>query len=189
MCDRRGVGSTPRLIGIAYTLGGRFCGAPLEENQWEGWLEFVPLEGGTTLRSPRETTQPNRVDTEYWATGLTHIYLEGALQRALDAANKPPQPQPVLPQPAFKTSASPPGRTSSSGTSTSVLNPFSVYQKGEPLLRRQLSALSAWHLVNIALEYELTDEDAASLNRRPAAALVDLIVTAVRNSASQMNPA
>ena len=36
-----------------------------------------------------------------------------------------------------------------------VLDPFSVYQKGEAILRRQLSVLSAWHLVNIAVSYEL----------------------------------
>ena len=38
-----------------------------------------------------------------------------------------------------------------------MLNPFSVYEKGEPLLRKQLGALSAWHLVNIVLAYELSD--------------------------------
>lgn len=59
------------------------CGAPLDDVLWEGWIEFVPVGGGPMLRSPRETTQPNRVDTEYWATGLTPVYLEGALARAL----------------------------------------------------------------------------------------------------------
>jgi hypothetical protein len=62
----------------------------------------------------------------------------------------------------------------------SVLDPFSVYEKGEPLLRRQLGALSAWHLVNIAVDYDLTDMGAAALNRLPAAELIELIVHGVR---------
>ena len=33
----------------------------------------------------------------------------------------------------------------------SILNPFSVYRKGEALLRSQLGALSTWHLANIAI--------------------------------------
>jgi len=61
-----------------------------------------------------------------------------------------------------------------------VLNPFAVYQKGEALLRNQLGALSAWHLVNIALEHELTDLDIVTLNHMSAATLVELIATAVR---------
>jgi hypothetical protein len=53
---------------------------------WEGWLEFVPDDGAEALRSARETTQPKLVDLEYWATGLTPVYLEGALERARLAA-------------------------------------------------------------------------------------------------------
>jgi len=36
------------------------------------------------MRTPRETTQPNRACTAYWASGLTHVYLDGALRRAVD---------------------------------------------------------------------------------------------------------
>jgi hypothetical protein len=60
------------------------CGSPMPGGTWQGWIEFVPVAGGTPVRSPRETTQPNRTDTEYWATGLTQVYLEGALHRALE---------------------------------------------------------------------------------------------------------
>src|SRR5262249_1658040 len=45
----------------------RACGRPLPEGMWEGWVEFDPIDGGTTLRSQRETTQPNKTDAEYWA--------------------------------------------------------------------------------------------------------------------------
>jgi hypothetical protein len=130
------------------------------------------------VRSPRETTQPNRTDTEYWATGLGDIYLEGALRRSLEprpsAPPLPPREPSVFGAPAESIAAPP-----STGT-TSVLDPFSVYEKGEALLRKQLAALSAWHLVNIIVDYELSDEPSATLNSRPAAVLVETIVDGVR---------
>ena len=61
-----------------------------------------------------------------------------------------------------------------------ILDPFSVYQKGEALLRKQLAALSSWHLVNIILEYELSEEPVETLNTQPAAALIERIVSRVR---------
>ena len=145
---------------------------------WQGWIEFIPVNGGDPLRSPRETTQPNRVDAIYWATGLTGVYLEGALRRALEQplAVPVPPPQPsIFAGPAESTVVTP-----ADAAPTSILDPFSVYEKGEALLRRQLAALSAWHLVNIALEYELTDLDVETLNRLPATELIELIVNSVR---------
>jgi hypothetical protein len=67
----------------------RAYGAAIDHVLWEGWIEFVPIGGGPTLRTPRETTQPNRVDTAYWATGLTGVYLEGALIRAIVRRYRP----------------------------------------------------------------------------------------------------
>ena len=61
----------------------RACGDEMPDGMWQGWIEFIPIGGGQPVRSGRETTQPNRVDTEYWATGLTPVFLEGALSRAL----------------------------------------------------------------------------------------------------------
>jgi hypothetical protein len=59
------------------------AGRGREDGLWEGWLEFLPESGDAeTLVSERETTQPNRVDLEYWAQGLTQVYLDGALKRA-----------------------------------------------------------------------------------------------------------
>ena len=65
------------------------CGRERDNGQWEAWLEFEDVESGEILRSQRETTQPNQKDTVYWATGLTPVYLEGALDRILH----PPQHQ------------------------------------------------------------------------------------------------
>lgn len=158
------------------TYLARVCGAEMADGRWQGWLEFEQADGSQTLRSPRETTQPNRTDLAYWATGLTPVYLEGALERTL-------RPDPVLPPaaapatPAFDG----PRPTDPAGPRTeAVLNPYSVYRKGEAVLRRQLEALAAWHLVNIVRAYELSSEPVSVLDQMTEATLIELIVAAVR---------
>ncbi len=155
----------------------RACGSEQPDGSWHGWIEFVPRDGGPALRSPRETTQPNRADAVYWATGLTPIYLDGALRRSLDQESRPPVTSAAATPSIFDTPA--PGPTSVP-PHESVLDPFSVYEKGETLLRRQLAAMSAWHLVNIVLEYELSEQPVETLNRLTAPGLIELIVEAVR---------
>ena len=167
--------SEPVMARDGRVFVARACGAEMDRHLWQGWLEFLPADGGAAIRSSRETTQPNRQDTEYWATGLTPVYLEGALERALNPLPRaaqplvpgpvlPPLPEPDAPLPAHE----------------SVLNPFSVYRKGESLLRSQLSALSGWHLVNIIDAYALSEQRTADLESTPASVLVELIVSAVR---------
>jgi hypothetical protein len=155
----------------------RACGSEMPDGRWQGWIEFLPLGDAEPIRSARETTQPNRRDLEYWATGLTYVYLEGSLHRALKPLVRPVVPDPV--PPLFDGPApSPVGIP----TTESVLDPFSVYRKGEALLRRQLSALAGWHLVNIIRRYELSDEDPTILGAREPAVLVEMIIDAVRQS-------
>jgi hypothetical protein len=162
----------------------RACASPMNGGTWQGWIEFIPVDGGPPIRSPRETTQPNRADTEYWATGLTPVYLEGALRRALAepvaVVASPPEPS-VFRGPAPRAPAVEVG-------AESVLDPFSVYEKGEALLRRQLGALSAWHLVNIISAYGLSDESPTALNRIPAVELVEIIVAGVRAKLERTAP-
>jgi len=162
--------------GVAYSA--RACGRPAGHT-WEGWLEFVPLDGGTAVRSGRETTQPNRADLVYWATGLTPVFLEGALARALNPVARAvttPEPPPAYdgPAPPFA------DREHGEPVAGSVLNPLSVYRKGESLLRKQLAALSAWHLVNIVRHYELSRLGPDELNRMRERDLIELIVIAAR---------
>ena len=80
----------------------RACGGAAGDGtvRWHGWIEFMPADGGPAIRSRRETTQPNRTDTEYWATGLTPVYLEGALERTLHPTSIPVQ-SPERAKPAF----------------------------------------------------------------------------------------
>jgi hypothetical protein len=159
--------------GITYTA--RACGSEGDNGHWQGWVEFIPGGGGEPVRSGRETTQPNRTDTVYWATGLTHVYLEGALERALKPlvlrAPRAIAP-PVHDGPAPDVVRLPPV--------DSIFNPFSVYRKGEELLRRQLGAFSVWHLVNIIRAHDLSSLGPDELNRMTAPQLVELAVRGVR---------
>jgi len=166
------------------TFIARACGAEMDGARWQGWIEFIPVGDGAPLRSGRETTQPNRVDTVYWATGLTPVYLEGALDRALNPLSRPaapPAPSTVFDGPA-------PALGDSFPVREGVLNPFSVYRKGESILRNQLSALSGWHLVNIIEAYGLSEERRSSLEGVPEPDLVDLIVSGVQKRTSSQPP-
>ena len=156
------------------------CGEAVAGGLWEACIAFVPIQGGPVVRTGRETTQPNRTDAEYWATGLTPVYLEGALQRALKPtaaelttrtkyAFAPPAPDSIV--------------TDTRSRGEAVLDPFSTLRKGERLLRQELGALSPRHLVDIITAYDLSTASATSLTKLPRGALVDLIVTSVREHA------
>ena len=165
--------STP--TGSSYLA--RACGAERPDGRWHGWLEFTSTGTGEVIRSGRETTQPNRQDVLYWATGLSPVYLEGSLHRALTpvarSSSEPPPP------PAFDAPA--PAAAPESSATPSILNPFSVYRKGEPLLRRQLGAFSRWHLVNIIRAHGLDDDgESGAFDLLDDAELIEMIVAGVR---------
>jgi hypothetical protein len=168
--------------GVKYRANA--CGAPMADGLWQGWIEFIPIDGTAPIRSGRETTQPNRADTVYWATGLTRVYLEGALRRALNPLVR----RTVEPDVAAFSEPAPPVAPATPVRATSreaILDPFSVYERGEAALRSQLAALSAWHQVNIILAYRLSDASSDVLNRLPAQDLIEIIVVAVANGTSQ----
>jgi hypothetical protein len=61
----------------------RSYGEERVDGTWIGWLEFEPTDPARrTLRTDQETSQPNQVTVEYWATGLEPVYFEGAFERA-----------------------------------------------------------------------------------------------------------
>jgi len=62
----------------------RACGLSRPGGRWQGWIEFNPLNGEPTFRSPYETTQASGHELRQWASGLTCRSLEDALVRALD---------------------------------------------------------------------------------------------------------
>ncbi len=158
------------------TYTARACAMQASENSWHGWIEFEPVGGGEAVRSPRETTQPNLTDAHYWATGLTSVYLEGALRRALNSlVRKPASPrrEALFDGPA-------PEPIPAAGRGDAVLNPFSVCLKGEALLRRQLLALSSWHLVNIVRVYGIST-GGRNPNDLPPSELIGAILGAARS--------
>jgi hypothetical protein len=155
----------------------RACARVAEDGLWEGWLEFRDLDTGEAIRSTRETTQPSRADTMYWATGLTRVYLEGALARALAPARRI-APLRVDVEPAFDGPA--PLAPVAEGTLAPrpVLDPFEVYTQGERVLRQELSALDLDHLRAIVAAYGLGG--GAGAESRVSEVLVEYIVAEVR---------
>lgn len=149
-----------------------------------GVAEFAPDGASPVLRSARETSQPNLVDLRYWATGLTPVYLEGALARALKgpprarlpvvpktSAYDAPAPSPTVEEPSAQIEA----------RAQPVLDPFSVFAKGEDLLRQQLYALSERHLRVIRRAYHLVADPAEiDLEALSETELVALILSGVR---------
>lgn len=61
----------------------RSYGDERADGTWIGWLEFHPTDPEKrVLETGQETSQPNQMDVEYWATGLEPVYFEGAFGRA-----------------------------------------------------------------------------------------------------------
>ena len=72
VCDERG------------TFHPRVMARERSNGSWEGWLEFVPSDEDRSgiYVTQIETHQRDRMTMEYWASGLTGVYAEGALARA-----------------------------------------------------------------------------------------------------------
>jgi hypothetical protein len=168
---------TPVVSQAGEAYSARACGRQREDHLWEGWIEFEG-PGGDMLRSGRETTQPNLTDLEYWAQGLTPVYLEGALRRTLE-----PPPEAViepLPPPVYSAPARSHPQMPGTKEPEAVLDPYSVYQQGgSDLLLEELSALSAGHLRQIIRAYLLAEESVV-LDRLDRAELMALIARHVR---------
>ena len=167
------------------TYRARACGSPQKpDGLWEGWIEFDPADGGSnTLRSARETTQPNLTDLEYWSTGLTAIYLEGVLNRVMNpavAARPAVVPPAVFDGPAPRTSVRsvPPPPVVDA-----VLDPYSAYTRSPHVLTQELRALSNWHLRRIVRAYALADERDPTLETMSHQELADLIMRTVSERA------
>jgi hypothetical protein len=59
-------------------------GAPQDDLTWSGWLVFFPLSAGAAVATTRETTQSSRDALAAWAAAISAVYLQGALERALE---------------------------------------------------------------------------------------------------------
>jgi hypothetical protein len=170
----------------------RACGRPCVDGMWEGWIEFTPSDDALDpVRTSSETTQPNRADLMYWAQGLTQVYLQDALVRALEPPPRARLPRPAaLPHfegpapPARAESARHPGRSEGSALRRPhpLLNPFNVYLQGEDVLVRELSALDEARVRDIAVAFGLLTAPAADALTRDE--LSASIVAGVRHQAT-----
>ena len=84
--------SLPVTDGEGREYTARIRGDTDENGHWEGWIEFLPRDGGETLRTRRETTQSQHEHLRYWASGLSTTYLEMALRRAQRGEGAAPPP-------------------------------------------------------------------------------------------------
>jgi hypothetical protein len=155
----------------------RACAREREDGRWEGWIEFGDLDTGAVIRSGRETTQPSRDDAMYWATGLTRVYLEGALARALGPVRRL-DPVRLDVEPSFDGPAPVSGPADVAFGPRPILDPFEVYAQGERVLRQELSAVDLDHLLAIVQAYGL-DGGAGAQSRVPEV-LAEYIVAEVR---------
>ena len=62
----------------------RVYGDREEDGSWGGYIVFVPIGGGRVISTDRETTQSTFEALEHWAGTLSWVYLDGALERALE---------------------------------------------------------------------------------------------------------
>lgn len=79
------VRTLPDVSDARGTFQARALGRESADGRWEVWLEFVPADGDTLCvhATPIETHQRDRVTAERWMSGLTRVYAEGALARAV----------------------------------------------------------------------------------------------------------
>jgi hypothetical protein len=60
------------------------------DGRWDGWIVFFPLSGSVAIAPPEpDTTQSTMEALAAWAAGVTSVYLEDALARALRTADTP----------------------------------------------------------------------------------------------------
>jgi hypothetical protein len=87
--------------GPGSTYTARVRGDTDTTEHWQGWLEFLPRDGGPALQTGRETTQSTREHLRYWASGLSPTYLEAALRRAQRTSSPNPPAPPPLEDPRY----------------------------------------------------------------------------------------
>ena len=168
-----------RILDDSGEYHARVIGRLANDGMWEGWLEFVPIEGrsaDTLLISPVESRQPEREHLAYWASGLTVVYAEGALRRARKPLTVRTR---VVETPA---SNAPAPRIVTMGPRAvgpePVLDPFEVGSRSLDILTQELRALGRARLLNIIAAYDLNSGGLA-LQQFTDAQLITFIVVAV----------
>ena len=138
------------------TYHPRVVGRHADDGMWEGWLEFEPVGvAGDTVVGPVESRQPERDHLVYWATGLTAVYVEGALRRARHpvVVRTRVVEEPASNAPAPRVVAAPARRDV---VPDAVLDPFGVAShSGLDVLEQELRALNRPRLTTIIDAFDL----------------------------------
>jgi len=135
------------------------------DDLWDGWFVFFPLDGGRTLATDRETTQSTLAAVRYWASGITTVYLDGALERA----------RALLPEARL-------ARRRAQAEEEEVLARAEAEVYEEAATAARLQALDADHRRREAEEALLVEREAAA---RAAARLHDRAAASARQQASE----
>ena len=155
----------------------RAVGRQGADGMWEGWLEFVPVRGdGDVLVSSVETTQPERSHLVYWATGLTPVYLEGALWRTRRplTVRVRPEETPISDAPAPRDVVV----SRAAVGPEPILDPFEIGARNLDILRQELTALHRPRLLNIIDAFDLNPAG-ENIDWMSTSQLIHFIVVAV----------
>jgi hypothetical protein len=160
----------------------RAVGRLAADDMWEGWIEFVPADGGSdVLVTSVESRQPERQHLVYWATGLSQVYMEGALHRARNpvTVRVPVIDEPVSDQPARRRVVV----ERVIPKPEPVLDPFEIGARNIDILRQELTALNRPRLLNIISAFELAGD--VDVTQMTDSQLVAFIVGAVETRLSR----
>jgi hypothetical protein len=157
----------------------RVVGRYAEDKMWEGWLEFVPEDGGKVIVSAVESRQPERAHLEYWAQGLTPVYAEGSLDRALHPITIRTRvvETPVSEAPARRVVAVP------YAGPRPILDPFEVGERSLTILAQELGAIGRGRLLHIIAAYHMASP-AVDTTAMTDDELIGLIVSRVETRLS-----
>ncbi len=149
-----------------------------EDGMWEAWMEFVPTgpAGTNVVVSAAESRQAEREQLQYWAEGLTVVYAEGSLERALHptVVRTRVAELPVSDRPAARVASAPPYWTGPEP----VLNPFDVGERSLDILRQELHAFDRPRLMNI-IDAFLLNPGGEDITMMSLDQLITFIVVAV----------
>jgi len=71
------------VTSAAGSYRARVYGMQQADGMWAGYIVFFAPGGWRAISTDRQTTQSTLAALSYWASGLTRLYLHGALDRAL----------------------------------------------------------------------------------------------------------
>jgi hypothetical protein len=139
------------------------------DGEWEGWLEYVPLDDSDALITSTETTQSNRGALHHWAEVLTETYVQGAFARAVAATAAGTESRVV---------AERVDHAAVVAATVDLPDPFRLLTEGRETMRSRLHAWPRGILLNIIAASNLNPAG-LSLAWLSDRQLVTFIVTAV----------